>query len=83
MDIKIKYVLIAQLKLDEVIINSDNSHLQIVVVSEMFNGISWIKQQQVIYALLIEFITDNQIRVLSIKAYTSAECISNYKLNGF
>ncbi len=70
---KIKQVLIEQLKLDEVIVNGDGSHFQIIVVAEMFNGMSRVKQQKVIYAPLMEYIADNQIHALSIKVYTPAE----------
>ncbi|MGP1924782.1 MAG: BolA family iron metabolism protein IbaG [Arsenophonus sp. NEOnobi-MAG3] len=80
---EIKQLLIKQLKLDEVIVNGDSSHFQIIVVGEMFNGMSRVKQQQVIYALLMEYITNNQIHALSIKAYTPAEWQRDHKLNAF
>ncbi|MGP1958477.1 MAG: BolA family protein [Arsenophonus sp. NC-CH8-MAG3] len=70
---KIKQVLIEQLKLDEVIVNGDGSHFQIIAVAEMFNGMSRVKQQKVIYAPLMEYIADNQIHALSIKVYTPEE----------
>ncbi len=70
---KIKQVLIEQLKLDEVIVNGDGSYFQIIAVAEMFNGMSRVKQQKVIYAPLMEYIVDNQIHALSIKVYTPEE----------
>ncbi len=70
---KIKQVLIEQLKLDEVIVNGDGNHFQIIVVAEMFNGMSRVNQQKMIYAPLMEYISDNQIHALSIKVYTPAE----------
>ncbi len=72
---KIKQVLIEQLKLDEVIVNGNGSHFQIIAVAEMFNGMSRVNQQKVIYAPLMEYIADNQIHALSIKVYTPAEWI--------
>ncbi|MFP3029395.1 MAG: BolA family protein [Arsenophonus sp.] len=80
---EIKQLLIEQLKLDEVIVNSDGTNFQIIVVSEMFNGMSLVKQQQVIYSLLMEYIVDNRIHALSIKAYTPAKWQRDRKLNAF
>ncbi|HGJ5876844.1 MAG TPA: BolA family iron metabolism protein IbaG [Arsenophonus sp.] len=80
---EIKQVLMDQLKLDQVIVKGEGSHFQIIAVGEMFNGMSRVKQQQVIYAPLMEYIADNRIHALSIKAYTPAEWTRDRKLNGF
>lgn len=80
---EIKQVLIEQLKLDEVIVNGEGIHFQILAVGKMFDGMSRVKQQQVIYAPLMEYIADNRIHALSIKAYTPAEWKRDRKLNGF
>ncbi|MFV9997184.1 MAG: BolA family iron metabolism protein IbaG [Arsenophonus endosymbiont of Dermacentor nuttalli] len=80
---EIKQVLMDQLKLDQVIVKGDGSHFQIIAVDEMFNGMSRVKQQQVIYVPLMEYIADNRIHALSIKAYTPAEWTRDRKLNGF
>ena len=80
---EIKQVLMDQLKLDQVIVKGDGSHFQIIAVGEMFNGMSRVKQQQVIYVPLMEYIADNRIHALSIKAYTPAEWTRDRKLNGF
>ncbi|RXK32591.1 cell division protein BolA [Arsenophonus endosymbiont of Bemisia tabaci Asia II 3] len=80
---EMKQVLIEQLKLDEVIVNGEGNHFQIIAVGEMFDGMSRVKQQQVIHAPLMEYVADNRIHALSIKAYTPAEWKRNRKLNGF
>lgn len=80
---EIKQVLIEQLKLDEVIVNGEGSHFQIIAIGEMFDGMSRVKQQQMIYAPLMEYIADNRIHALSIKAYTPAEWKRDRNLNGF
>lgn len=74
MDIKkIKQILMKQLKLDKVIISGDENHFQIIAISEIFNGMSRVKQQQIMYAPLTKYITDNQIHALSIKVFTPEE----------
>lgn len=79
---EIKQVLMDSLPLDEVIVNGDGSHFQVVVVGAMFEGMSRVKQQQTIYAPLMEYIADNRIHALSIKAYTPEEWKRDRKLNG-
>ena len=48
----------------------------------MFEGMSRVKQQQTIYAPLMEYIADNRIHALSIKAYTPEEWKRDRKLSG-
>ena len=79
---EIKQVLMDTLSLDEVIVNGDGSHFQVVVVGAMFGGMSRVKQQQTIYAPLMEYIADNRIHALSIKAYTPEEWKRDRKLSG-
>ncbi|MBD2804662.1 BolA family iron metabolism protein IbaG [Xenorhabdus sp. ZM] len=79
---EIKKVLLESLKLDEVIVSGDGSHFQVIVVGEIFDGLSRVKQQQTIYAPLMEYITDNRIHALSIKAYTPAQWLRDRKLQG-
>ncbi|WP_395765754.1 BolA family iron metabolism protein IbaG [Proteus mirabilis] len=79
---EIKQVLMDTLSLDEVIVNGDGSHFQVVVVGAMFEGMRRVKQQQTIYAPLMEYIADNRIHALSIKAYTPEEWKRDRKLSG-
>ncbi|MBC8652588.1 BolA family transcriptional regulator, partial [Providencia vermicola] len=67
---EIKQVLMDKLSLDEAIVTGDGSHFQVIAVGDMFDGMSRVKQQQAIYAPLMEYIADNRIHALSIKAYT-------------
>ena len=50
---------------------------------EMFDGMSRVKKQQSVYAPLMEYIADNRIHALSIKAFTPQEWARDRKLNGF
>ncbi|CDG19206.1 MULTISPECIES: BolA family iron metabolism protein IbaG [Xenorhabdus] len=84
MDIdEIKKVLMENLALDEVIVSGDGSHFQVIVVGALFDGLSRVKQQQTVYAPLMEYIADNRIHALSIKAYTPAQWQRDRKLQGF
>ncbi|VFS60657.1 Predicted transcriptional regulator, BolA superfamily [Kluyvera cryocrescens] len=38
------------LSLQEVLVSGDGSHFQVIVVGEMFDGMSRVKKQQTVYA---------------------------------
>lgn len=80
---EIKDVLMNALALEEVQVTGDGSHFQVIAVGELFSAMSRVKQQQAIYAPLMEYIADNRIHALSIKAYTPEEWKRDRKLNGF
>ncbi|AWS50570.1 MULTISPECIES: BolA family iron metabolism protein IbaG [Providencia] len=79
---EIKQVLMEKLSLNEAIVTGDGSHFQVIAVGDMFDGMSRVKQQQAIYAPLMEYIADNRIHALSIKAYTPAQWERDRKLSG-
>ncbi|WP_340618262.1 BolA family iron metabolism protein IbaG [Xenorhabdus entomophaga] len=80
---EIKKVLMESLALDEAIVSGDGSHFQVIVVGAIFDGLNRVKQQQTVYAPLMEYIADNRIHALSIKAYTPAQWQRDRKLQGF
>ncbi|PHM36113.1 BolA family iron metabolism protein IbaG [Xenorhabdus innexi] len=80
---EIKQVLMEKLILDEVIVSGDGSHFQVIAVGEIFAELSRVKQQQAVYAPLMEYIADNRIHALSIKTYTPAQWQRDRKLQGF
>ncbi|SLM61497.1 MULTISPECIES: BolA family iron metabolism protein IbaG [Dickeya] len=80
---EIKAVLMQSLALEEVHVSGDGSHFQVIVVGDVFQGMSRVKQQQAVYAPLMEYIADNRIHALSIKAYTPQEWQRDRKLSGF
>jgi len=86
---EIQTVLMNALSLQEVHVfgdgpaSGDDSHFQVIAVGEMFDGMSRVKKQQAIYAPLMEYIADNRIHALSIKAFTPQEWARDRKLNGF
>ncbi|GAA0343613.1 BolA family iron metabolism protein IbaG [Morganella psychrotolerans] len=79
---EIKQVLMDTLALTDAIVTGDGSHFQVVAVGDLFDGMSRVKQQQAVYAPLMEYIADNRIHALSIKAYTPAQWERDRKLNG-
>lgn len=84
MDInEIKQVLMDALNLQDAVVTGDGSHFQVIAIGDIFSGMSRVKQQQAVYAPLMEYIADNRIHALSIKAYTPAEWERDRKLNGF
>ena len=68
---EIQSVLMNALSLQEVHVSGDGSHFQVIAVGELFDG------------PLMEYIADNRIHAVSIKAYTPAEWARDRKLNGF
>lgn len=79
---EIKQVLMDKLALTDAIVTGDGSHFQVIAVGDLFDGMSRVKQQQVVYAPLMEYIADNRIHALSIKAYTPAQWERDRKLSG-
>ncbi|CBJ82953.1 BolA family iron metabolism protein IbaG [Xenorhabdus bovienii] len=80
---EIKEVLMKALALDDVIVSGDGSHFQVIAVGELFDDLSRVKQQQAVYAPLMEYIADNRIHAVSIKTYTPAKWQRDRKLQGF
>jgi acid stress-induced BolA-like protein IbaG/YrbA len=54
----------------EVSVKGDGSHFDAIVVGEVFAGLSLVKQQQMVYATVVDKITSGQLHALSIKTYT-------------
>ena len=81
MDIeKIKEVLLANIELEEVIVKSDGSHYQITAVGDVFETLSRVKQQQLVYKPLLANIADGSMHAVSIKTYTPAAWQKDKKL---
>lgn len=57
----------------EVRVDGDGSHFQVIVVSEAFDGLRAVKKQQMVYAAVNEHIASGEIHALTIKAYTPSE----------
>ncbi|MDH5485467.1 MAG: BolA family transcriptional regulator [Gammaproteobacteria bacterium] len=64
----------------EVTVNGDGSHFDAVVIGDVFDGMSAVKKQQLVYATLGNRITSGEVHALSIKTYTPAEWKTASKL---
>lgn len=66
----VKSTLISELNLDEAIVKSDGSHFNFTVIGSCFDGVSRVKQQQMVLKLLSDYIADGSMHAVTIKAYT-------------
>lgn len=78
--IQVKQILDDALSLQEIHVKGEGSHYEVVAVDSMFDGMSRVKKQQLIYAPLMEYIQRNDIHAVSIKAYTPEEWARDKKL---
>ena len=67
---EVKKLIAAGLPGCEVTVKGDGSHFDAIVVGEVFAGQSPVKQQQLVYATVNDYITSGQLHALSIKTYT-------------
>lgn len=61
------------LQLAEVYVKTDGSHYQVTAVGDCFDGLSRVKQQQLVYAPLMNDIASGAIHALQIKAFTPVQ----------
>lgn len=59
--------------LDELHVKFDGSQCQVIAVGEMFESLSRVKRQQVIYAPLTSAINDGAIHAVTIKTFTPTQ----------
>jgi len=78
---EIKNIISQQLTLDELHVSGENGHYQVIAVSDMFEGMSRVKQQQAVYAPLKEVIASGAIHAVSIKAFTPTKWQRDQLLN--
>jgi acid stress-induced BolA-like protein IbaG/YrbA len=78
----IEAILRDQLNLDEVYVKGENAHFNVVAVSDDFASMTKVKQQQLIYAPLMQYISTNEIHALSIKTFTVEKWKQARLLNG-
>ena len=57
----------------EVTVTIEGSHVNLVVVSPAFEGLSPVKKQQMVYGALNEAIASGAIHAVHMKTYTPAE----------
>ena len=57
----------------EVTVTGEDNHFDILVVGELFAGLRPVKKQQLVYAVLNQYIADGSIHAVNIHTYTTAE----------
>ena len=57
----------------EVRVSAVDNHFDVLVVGEVFAGLRPVKRQQLVYAVLGEYIADGSIHAVQIQAFTPAE----------
>ncbi|MFD0965943.1 BolA family protein [Seminibacterium arietis] len=67
---KIEQILKQSLNLDEVYVQGENSHFGVIVVSDEIAALSRLKQQQTVYAPLMDYFASGEIHALTIKTFT-------------
>ncbi|QYJ81937.1 MULTISPECIES: BolA family protein [Shewanella] len=70
---EIEQLLTQALTLDEVHVSQDGTHYKIVAVGECFDGVSRVKQQQMIYGPLMEHVTSGALHAITINAFTPTQ----------
>lgn len=70
---KIENILKDALNLTEVYVQGENAHYGVIAVSDDFAKLSKVKQQQMIYAPLMDYIATNAIHALTIKTFTTEQ----------
>ena len=70
---EVKQLLSARLEGCSVDVSGDGSHFDLVVVGELFSGLSPVRRQQQVYAALREEIASGAIHAVNMKTYTPDE----------
>jgi len=80
---EVKKLIEAGLSGCDVTVKGDGSHFDAIVIGEVFAGLSPVKQQQLVYATVNEYITSGKLHALSIKTYTPEQWEKAKKLQVF
>ncbi|PJG82553.1 BolA family protein [Caviibacterium pharyngocola] len=67
---EIERILKENLNLDEVYVQGENAHFGVIVVSDEIARLSRLKQQQTIYAPLMDYFSTGEIHALTIKTFS-------------
>ena len=68
---QVKQIIEQQLAGTQVIPSGEGCSFQVTVIGELFEGLSPVKKQQLVYGCLTDQIADGSIHALGIKAYTA------------
>lgn len=74
--VEVKQLIEQQLEGCEVITAGEGCSFQVIVVGDIFVGLSSVKKQQLVYGCLNEQIANGAIHALTIKTYTPAQWLA-------
>ena len=74
---QVKELVMAHLPDCEVEVGGDGNHIDLTIVGDVFEGMSPVKKQQLVYAGLNEHIASGSIHAVNMKLYTRAEWQKN------
>lgn len=69
----IKALIEQKIKASEVRVEASGNNVQLVVVSNEFDGLLPLKRQQLVYACLQDQIADGSIHAITMKTFTQAQ----------
>ena len=73
---EIKALLLAKLEDCDIEVSGEGNHFDITVVGDVFEGLSAVKKQQLIYAIINEHIASGSIHAVNMKTLTRAQAAS-------
>lgn len=79
---QIEQILKEHLNIEEIYVQGENSHFGVIVVSNEIAKLSRVKQQQLIYAPLMDYFSSGEIHALTIKTYDVEKWQRDRLLNG-
>lgn len=79
--IEIKSILTKKLNLTEVYVTGDNHHIKIIAIGDIFQNMTPVKRQQIVYAPLTNMILKKYVHAISITSYTSEEWKNKKTIN--
>lgn len=69
----IKDIILKKLSIEEVHVSLNNDHYQIIVIDPILSAISMLEAHKIIYAPLVEYISNNLIHAVSINVFHPEE----------
>lgn len=80
---QIEQLLMQQLNANEIHIQGQDAHYTAIIVSDELAKLTRIKQQQAVYAPLMDKFSDGSIHALSIRVFSAEKWQRERALNGF
>jgi acid stress-induced BolA-like protein IbaG/YrbA len=70
---EIKQILKAGMEADHIEVSGDGRHFDVLIVSQVFEGLRPVKKQQLVYAVLQDKIADGSLHAVNMQTLTPAE----------